>query len=1143
MADQTERIVLEVDEKGAVTALSSANKQVAALEVQFARAGQTAEQRLLAKIATLQQRMSGDPLRLKELDVLQQKVLSRVAENAGKAGDKFAQLGSKIKEAIENPLHAAGSAVETFLGKLGPAGALVAGTIAALAAATIKGFEFAKEIGHLGDQIEDTSIRMGLTTRETQQFTYAMKYAGGDISSLENIMRKLSQEIDGGGKNLQDIGVKFRDVSTGAILPMSQIVLGLSDRLNAIPDVSKRNTEAIKILGRAAMEVLPDLLEFREGMRRSGDVEDTFLTDEELRRAKSFHQSSVEIDQRWDAIKRHFKELAATLALPVMERVFGSGKNAPSRNDVRNANSGQRLLEDVGALPTPSVPKPQIPAPTAEYLNRIRTDAINAAAAVKRGNSLIDAVLGSDAEQRLEVARKKLSDLRGDLEKMRGLNPEATASQRAAVIAQQKTVDGIEAEIKARKDLEALRKEIEGYQKQADEAGLSNAEKILYHQDELIKRVEQLKGSTKDLAAIASATAKLLAVELTKAMQEFDDYYQKLRRERDTLLNKPSDRQFSEWEWGFKADKEIPKINADADRAMKRAEGEKAMRLAELTAMPGHEVEAITRAYQIRLELAQQIREEELAAIPEEATEGEKRIARAKAEADVRKEMHAAAIDAEVKLAELQRRRFDELRSSMENMIDAAFAGGKGLLDSLKRMAEAVFLTPIKQGISAVMAQALMPVMYGRDGTGGIMGRITGAFGGGGINNVRLVNGAVPVVITNASGGASSTPGGVASSILGGWDRAAGTGGEALGTGGSTSGLVRLASGLWRRGPVGAGGVSLDSLWNLPTSQRYSLAQMSSLGAVGGGPGGTSGFAGPVQPQGIGGWAQQASGYSGFKGILSNLGNIGYKPARYAMDEGGNMTQIAGARGVGGVAGGAMLAGGGILAADGLRRGGWLGVGETTAGGALIGAKFGGPLGAAIGAGVGFVAGLIRLGIKSAAEKVQEKVRTIYGLSINKSMAQQIVEIANSKYAKNLDMAVRSTEAKELLRLYAQTMGQKVPASLMADKARAASLIESGGALYQGAQYDNGQAYTYASSLRTYGGVQSDTLPTASPSAGAVTVHLDKDQTVDLWRTGTTSAIQSNSRLVAQSAYRGNAAGSSRFGVAQMAFAPSAIAQ
>ena len=66
---------------------------------------------------------------------------------------------------------------------------------------------------------------------------------------------------------------------------------------------------------------------------------------------------------------------------------------------------------------------------------------------------------------------------------------------------------------------------------------------------------------------------------------------------------------------------------------------------------------------------------------------------------------------------------------------------------------------------------------------------------------------------------------------------------------------------------------------------------------------------------------------AGWKGMLTQLGNIGFKPERWRMDELGNMTKIANAKGIGGMKGGAILAAGAMLALDGLRRGGWLGVG------------------------------------------------------------------------------------------------------------------------------------------------------------------------------------------------------------------------
>ena len=107
-----------------------------------------------------------------------------------------------------------------------------------------------------------------------------------------------------------------------------------------------------------------------------------------------------------------------------------------------------------------------------------------------------------------------------------------------------------------------------------------------------------------------------------------------------------------------------------------------------------------------------------------------------------------------------------------------------------------------------------------------------------------------------------------------------------------------------------------------------------------------------------------------------------------------------------------MLAAGAMLVMDGLRRGGKLGVAETTGGGALIGAKFGGPLGAAIGAIAGFAAGMVRLFIKGAVEKARQKIKDLYGVDIpDKALLQQIVDTAKQSYGGNLDMAIRTARS------------------------------------------------------------------------------------------------------------------------------------
>ena len=151
----------------------------------------------------------------------------------------------------------------------------------------------------------------------------------------------------------------------------------------------------------------------------------------------------------------------------------------------------------------------------------------------------------------------------------------------------------------------------------------------------------------------------------------------------------------------------------------------------------------------------------------------------------------------------------------------------------------------------------------------------------------------------------------------------------------------------------------------------------------------------------------------------------------------------------------AALMAGGLLAMDGLRRGGYAGLAETTAGGALIGYKFGGPMGAAIGAAAGAVAGIVRLFVKGAVEKAKDKIKALYGVDISdKGVLQQIVDMAKSGFGGNLDMAIRSPQIRDLIQLYAMSTGQKTTG--MPGTVTPLSLVETGGSLFQSPQYNNG---------------------------------------------------------------------------------------
>jgi hypothetical protein len=204
----------------------------------------------------------------------------------------------------------------------------------------------------------------------------------------------------------------------------------------------------------------------------------------------------------------------------------------------------------------------------------------------------------------------------------------------------------------------------------------------------------------------------------------------------------------------------------------------------------------------------------------------------------------------------------------------------------------------------------------------------------------------------------------------------------------------------------------------------------------------------------------------------------------------------------------AALLGGSILAMDGLRRGGWAGLGETTAGGALIGFKFGGPLGAAVGAGVGAIAGTIRMFIKGAQEKAREKIKATYDVDISdKGTLKQIVDMAKQGFGGNLDVAIRSQAVRDLIELYAMTTGQ--PTKGLGPTIQPLSLAQSGGSLYQAPGCSNGAALPSMAGMPALGGIGAGVA--SGGGLGSTVVNLQIDST------SVGSVVLRGGRVVAQS--------------------------
>jgi hypothetical protein len=545
---------------------------------------------------------------------------------------------------------------------------------------------------------------------------------------------------------------------------------------------------------------------------------------------------------------------------------------------------------------------------------------------------------------------------------------------------------------------------------------------------------------------------------------------------------------------------------------------------------------AAQQAYQIRLDLAVQLAGIEAERISKEENAAKRSVLAAQAQKDLYTEIAQAQDQLEEKQAQLQQKRqqeiqsqFDSLQKQAEKLFDVLFTKPKNFGKDLLSTVHAAVLKPVTETLGGMAANVLHPLIYGADGQGGL----AGVFKGGKQDPVRvstdqntaatMQNSAVMAALTAilAAGMGVAAP-----SLQSGAAGAAGVLGISIP---SISAPAKMSPAPWsssgntgfnpmamlfssaRRsdsgpagGGTGAGGVTDHSSSGAATG-GYTPAPWAAGGGDWSGasagtptlnrtPGGTGGFDLLSTLFGGARGAAGGSGPNGLAGIVSNLkrtnwGSFKRSPSNptYGTDENGNDVQTGDSggkiTGVGGVAGAAMLAGGTMLAQQGLlgsSRGTWTGTAEGTAGGAAIGFQMGGPLGALIGGAAGFGIGIGEMiaGVKSPQREAHDDIKSIYGVDIpqNSGTIKQVVQIAQSQFGGQIAVAVRSPSVRQLVMLYSEATGQKMP--LSATTPYAGSLVEQSGKLYQQASYQDGQAHAYASNIPTLGGIAAGTYPT-----------------------------------------------------------------
>ena len=1092
---------------------SSVQRLIASLEKQAETYGKSGVEKLITQRDQLLRRYSREPQAIDAITKSYERMIVEQKKIDSEA--KFEGFGEKIKQFIETPLAGAKSAVTSLLTSMGPFGSAIAAGATVLSGIALAGFEAAKSLGEYGVRIRDVELRTGLTAKEVGQFGFAARVAGQDTTIFERMMRGLSEAADDAAKDgekarttLQRI-VTMVDANTGALKPTAQVMEEIAEGLNRLPAGFERDAAALALFKRAGVEAVPVISELSENLeiaRRKGYGP----SEDDVRRFTEYQREVTEVEIAWERFTRSIKEpLAATVSV-----TFKWLGIATDMMTLPGKVLGQKLF---GGKPTADDIEMGETEGWGYGASMSRKAHADEQAAIARNDRMVVAAKApTQNSKQLEEAEKKLAELESRL-KM-GVMPSVNEPVLKEIGEQRQIIAGIKARTEAAKELKEWERQAAEFGKKGDEAELNAIQKIFYERDQLLKQAEKVKASESQIAAIRKSADQQADVQYKKTDEEFEKYAVKHdaeQRKKMIALMGPSKEQMKEWEEGFAAQERIEDIAVDAQRQELRRRAAGAMRMAELTSgtdtssaisqaqrqidATRKEAEAAQKAFEIRIDLAIQLAEIEAGRISKEENEAKRAVLAAQAQKDLYTELAQAQDQFAEKQAQMQQKRqqevqaqFDGLQKQAERLFDVLFTKPKNFGKDLLNTIQSSVLKPVTETLGGAAANILHPLIYGADGHSGL----AGFFHGTSKDPVR-----VSTDLNTAATMQNSTVMAGLTAIL-----AASMGMAAPSISGGAAGVPAISI-----PSISAPSSSLPASLSLPffggsspLGEATAAASGSASAALGAGAAdiaelpvrsGRSSALDPLSvlfPKTGQGSAGAGSIFrpGGLSGILGNLKNTVYNSGSIQMGP-GVATTAAGIGGpLGSIAGVASSPAAGMaglmLGLNGVQRQGVGGTIEAGLGGALAGfslgaqiGAIGGPMGALIGAGVGVLAGVISsVFFENPQRKAHDQIKSIYGVDIpqNSGTIKQIVQIAQSQFGGDIAVAVRSPSVRQLVMLYSEATGQKMP--LSATTPYAGSLVEQGGKLYQQASYQDGQAHTYASNIPTLGGIASGTYPT-----------------------------------------------------------------
>jgi hypothetical protein len=234
-----------------------------------------------------------------------------------KGGEKVKKLEHEI-DSLHKTLHEFGQSMKSF----------------AVEAAEIFAIGELKEFVHgqveLGEALERTSAKTGLSTDELQKWQYVAEQSALGTDEVASALGRLQSQLGGGAKGrhgmagasqeLQKLGIQAKDTA-GKARPVGDIFMDVADKIKKTEDPTKRAAIAVQVFGRQGREMLPVLMKGKEGieeMTKEAEKMGFILGDDFLEKTKKAAEEQTKLN--WSM--RSLKATIATELFPSFTKII-----------------------------------------------------------------------------------------------------------------------------------------------------------------------------------------------------------------------------------------------------------------------------------------------------------------------------------------------------------------------------------------------------------------------------------------------------------------------------------------------------------------------------------------------------------------------------------------------------------------------------------------------------------------------------------------------------------------------------------------------------------------------------------------------------------------------------------------------------